>query len=75
MVTMSGVVRISKELLPYIDAAIMQVRDESGAPIFKYRAEVVNAALKEYMKNHGVKPLEAPTQPSSQRERGSESHV
>jgi len=51
---MSAVVRIAEELLPYLDAAIEQIRDEFGVQRFKSRVDVVNEAVKEFLKKHSV---------------------
>lgn len=57
---MSGLVRISEELLPLIDDLIKMVpKDEFGIPKYKTRIEVINDAVKELLKKYGVKPKEA----------------
>ena len=48
-------VRISSELYPYLDAAMEQMRNELGDRLFRYRSEVVSAAVKEFIRNHGVR--------------------
>ncbi|MEM2127832.1 MAG: hypothetical protein QXH67_06390 [Candidatus Bathyarchaeia archaeon] len=54
---MSSIHIVTKKLLPlpYIDAAIEQLRDELGEPVLRDRAEMLNTALKEYTKDHDVR--------------------
>jgi metal-responsive CopG/Arc/MetJ family transcriptional regulator len=61
-------VRISSELLSYIDAAMEQMRNEFGNRLFRYRSEVVSTAVKEFIKNHGVS-LEESSAPLGEDER------
>ena len=54
---MSGVVRISEELLPLIDNLIENTpKDDFGIPKYKTRVDVVDDAIKELLKKYGVKP-------------------
>jgi hypothetical protein len=55
-------VRISSELYPYLDAAMEQMRNELGDRLFRYRSEVVSAAVKEFIRNHGVRLEESSAQ-------------
>jgi hypothetical protein len=55
-------VRISSDLFPYIDAAMEQMRNEFGDGLFRYRSEVVSTAVKEFIRNHGVRLESAPNE-------------
>jgi len=55
---MSTLVRISEELIPWIDAAVEQAKDELGTPKFKSQREVVDTAIKDLVRKLGVKPKE-----------------
>jgi metal-responsive CopG/Arc/MetJ family transcriptional regulator len=60
-------VRISSELLSYIDAAMEQMKNELGERLFRYRSEVVSTAVKEFIKSHKVK-LDEPQIPPKEDE-------
>jgi metal-responsive CopG/Arc/MetJ family transcriptional regulator len=61
-------VRISSELLPYLDAAMEQMKNEFGERLFRYRSEVVSTAVKEFIRNHGVR-LDEPQIPPKEDEK------
>jgi metal-responsive CopG/Arc/MetJ family transcriptional regulator len=56
-------VRISSELLSYLDAAMEQMKNEFGERLFRYRTEVVSTAVKEFIKSHNVRLEESPPPP------------
>jgi metal-responsive CopG/Arc/MetJ family transcriptional regulator len=60
-------VRISSELLSYLDAAMEQMKNVFGERLFRYRTEVVSTAVKEFIKNHRVR-LDEPQIPPKEAE-------
>jgi hypothetical protein len=57
---MSRVVRIDGALLPWIDAAVNEARDEFDSKKYGSRKDVVDDAVKRLVGELGVKPKEAP---------------
>jgi len=56
---LSAVVRIAEELLPWLDAVVEQTQNEFGGRKYRNRKDVVDAAVKKFVKELGVKPTEA----------------
>jgi len=52
---MYATVRISENLLQWIDAAIEQVKDEFGERVYRSRRDLIDDAVKRLLKELGVK--------------------
>jgi hypothetical protein len=50
---MSTTVRVETQLLPYIDGLVDEAKDEFGVSLYNSRKDVIEDAVKRFLKRHG----------------------